>query len=410
MKKLFVMLLVVVLVFALVIAAVAGRPETMEAESAGEAAEEITGEIAPAEAAEAPAPVDPADVEIQELDYDAIYALHAGDEVVMTVAGEDITWDMYFESIKSNGLQIEDYFRQMGAYYGESATWEGSLGDDSGMTFAEYPVTAAEDTLSHYAAVDALAKEKGITLSEENEAAAAPEQLAADALGEGTTVEELEAALDEQLHLTLPTYKRMFEVNCLYNQLRVDEFGEKGELADEADVIAYLQEANYTSANHILLMTMDPNTGDTLDEAAAAEKKAKADEIYAELSAITDTDKLVERFKELKAEYCEDTGSEAFPDGYTYIPGTMVAEFEDTVNALEDYGLSEPVESAYGYHIILRMPLSGDCLIYAGGMPDTARYHYAVDTFTDSFQQYMEENAPVYADGFEPIDLLNYIK
>ena len=404
MKKTFLILLAVVLAFALVIGAVANRPEPGEAE-AEEAAEGASVEIA--DAAET---VDPAAVEIQELDYDAIYALYPGDKVVMSVAGEDITWDTYFESLKSNALQIEDYFRQMGAYYGETASWEGSLGDGTGMTYAEYPVLAAEDTLAHYAAVEALAKERGITLNEENAAAAAPEQLAADALGEGASVEELETALDEQLHMSLNAYQHMAEINGLFDQLRTEEFGAEGELAEEADIVAYLEEAGYVCANHILLMTMDPNTGDVLDEAAAAEKKAKADEIYKELSAITDNDKLVERFGELKAEYCEDGGKTAFPDGYTYTPGTMVSVFEDTASALEDYGLSEPVHSDYGWHIILRMPLNGDCLVYSSGMADKARLHYAHDSFSEEFQQYVEDHAAVRADGFETIDLMNYIK
>ena len=404
MKKLFVVLLALVLIFALLICVVANRPE--------EAVEDVStaAEDTAAESAEAAEPVDPADVEIQELDYDAIYALYPGDMVVMTAAGEDITWDEYFESVKSNGLQIEDYFRQMGAYYGETATWEGSVGDGTGMTFAEYPIMATEDSLAHYAAVEALAKERGITLSEENAAATAPEQLAADALGEGATVGQLEEALEEQLHMSVNMYQHLSEINALFGQLRTAEFGENGELADEADVVAYLEEAGYVSANHILLMTMDRSTGEALDEAAAAEKKAKADEIYAELSAITDTDKLVERFKELKAEYCEDSGAAAFPDGYTYTPNTMVSEFEQAAAALEDYGVSEPVESAYGYHIILRMPLTAENLLYSSGMPDSARVHYAYDSFSDEFQQYAGEHAAVYADGFEKPDLLSYIK
>lgn len=404
MKKLFVVLLALVLIFALLICVVANRPE--------EAVEDVStaAEDTAAESAEAAEPVDPADVEIQELDYDAIYALYPGDMVVMTAAGEDITWDEYFESVKSNGLQIEDYFRQMGAYYGETATWEGSVGDGTGMTFAEYPIMATEDSLAHYAAVEALAKERGITLSEENAAATAPEQLAADALGEGATVGQLEEALEEQLHMSVNMYQHLSEINALFGQLRTAEFGENGELADEADVVAYLEEAGYVSANHILLMTMDRSTGEALDEAAVAEKKAKADEIYAELSAITDTDKLVERFKELKAEYCEDSGAAAFPDGYTYTPNTMVSEFEQAAAALEDYGVSEPVESAYGYHIILRMPLTAENLLYSSGMPDSARVHYAYDSFSDEFQQYAGEHAAVYADGFEKPDLLSYIK
>ena len=46
-----------------------------------------------------------------------------------------------------------------------------------------------------------------------------------------------------------------------------------------------------------------------------------------------------------------------FPDGYTFGDGQMVQEFEDGTRALEEYALSDIVESSYGYHIILRKPL-----------------------------------------------------
>ena len=38
----------------------------------------------------------------------------------------------------------------------------------------------------------------------------------------------------------------------------------------------------------------------------------------------------------------------------------MVAEFEETAFKLEENELSGPVRSAYGYHIILRLPLAED--------------------------------------------------
>ena len=53
----------------------------------------------------------------------------------------------------------------------------------------------------------------------------------------------------------------------------------------------------------------------------------------------------------------DDPGMTTFPDGYTFTSGQMVQEFEDGTRALEDYALSDIVESSYGCHIILRLPL-----------------------------------------------------
>ena len=52
------------------------------------------------------------------------------------------------------------------------------------------------------------------------------------------------------------------------------------ELVSDEDALSYLKENGYMSANHILIMTKDPSTGEELSDSDKADKKAKADEIY----------------------------------------------------------------------------------------------------------------------------------
>ncbi len=52
-----------------------------------------------------------------------------------------------------------------------------------------------------------------------------------------------------------------------------------------------------------------------LSDEQKAEKKAKAEELCAELKAITDDTERWTRFKELMNEYSEDTGLAQFPRG-----------------------------------------------------------------------------------------------
>ena len=77
MKKLIALIIVVCLAFAF---------------AAGCGSVESTGDAAPAEATETPAQETAAAVETSTLDYDALRALHADDEVVATVNGSEVTW------------------------------------------------------------------------------------------------------------------------------------------------------------------------------------------------------------------------------------------------------------------------------------------------------------------------------
>ncbi len=97
-------------------------------------------------------------------------------------------------------------------------------------------------------------------------------------------------------------------------------------------------------AKHILISTVDEN-GNPLSEEKTKELKKVVDEIYAHIKNGADFDSLMNEFG-------EDPGVKLNPDGYIFTKGDMVPEFEDAAYALEVGQVSEPVLSAYGYHII----------------------------------------------------------
>lgn len=372
---------------------------------------------------EAPAPTDAAAsapaaqpettaeaVVIRSLDEDAIRALRAPDEVVLSLGGETASWDEYCQWLFSTGRQIEDYFRQMASFYGLAADWEGSVGDGSGMTYAQYAVHETNENLSNILAYRRFAAEEQITLNEEQQAQLTDEALAKALLGENATVEQLTAELEKE-GFGIETFRRIRETNLQLDAFFDETYGENGGKVTDEEAVAYLEEKGYVSAGHILLMTIDPNTGDKLEEAAVAEKKLKAGEIADELRAIADPEQRERRFLELKAELCEDGGKIAYPNGYTYTSGTMVTEFENAVNELEPFEVSDPVESAYGYHVIMRLPLRADSLLYsAQGTPVTARQETAVAGMNDRLAAFIEANPVAFAEGIEDLDLVKYLK
>ncbi len=113
---------------------------------------------------------------------------------------------------------------------------------------------------------------------------------------------------------------------------------------------AYAQGMGYLAAQHILIQTADPATG------AVTRSEAEALALAEELVAALDADPSPQRFRELMDRYNDDPGMAAYPEGYLFLPGEMVAEFEQGVRDLAVGAHSpQPVKSAYGYHVILRL-------------------------------------------------------
>lgn len=367
--------------------------------------------VTPAPSAAVTPDATPAPPAVKGLDYAAIRALHGADETAITLEGETLDWGFYADFLRTNGVQYEDYFKQMAAYYGIAADWNGSVGDGSGRTYAQSLVTDTSETLASFMAIHAYAREKGVSLDEEAVKNLEPEKMAVDICGEGATLEQLADTLEEGSHMTIDGFRYYSESIGLYSALAEELYGAQGEKLSEEEIVKALEDEGYISAHHILFMTIDPMTGKELEEKDIAAKLETANKLVAELRAIKDSEELVKRFAELKAEYCEDTGKQTYPDGYTFTPGTMVAEFEDTVKAQKEYEISDPVKTSYGYHIIMRLPLSGESLLFsAQGTPTVARATVAQNALTKTLDDYYAAHPATYIDGLEDLDLTQYIE
>ena len=362
---------------------------------------------APTEETATPAPTP----EVKGLDYEAIRALHGEDETAITLEDETLDWGFYADFLRTNGMQYEDYFRQMAAYYGVAADWKGSIGDGQGTTYAQDLLRENNDTLGSFMAIHAIAKENGVALTDEEKKALEPEQMAVDICGEGATIEQLAETLEQGSHMTIEGFQYYSESLGLYSALFEKIYGINGEKLSEEEVIKALEDEGYLSCGHILFMTIDPMTGKELSEEEVAAKLEQAQKLVEELRAIKDPEELKKRFAELKEQYCEDTGKTAYPDGYTFTPGTMVQEFEAATKALGSYEISDPVKTSYGYHIIMRLPLSADSQITSvQGTPTTARSIVSENAITKLLDDYYAEHPASYMEGLEKLDLTQFIQ
>lgn len=408
MKKFVSILIIICLVF--------GAAITYTGCGANDAAESETSPEPSAEPSESVDDTETETASVPQLDFEALYASHDADEVVMTMDGEDVTWEEYFYWLYYSGVQVNNYINQMAANmsaYGMNVTWDDAA-DDTGISFKDYVVQLAEDNIRQIHSIKKFSAENDVSLTEDN-LKAIEEQRKTDMVnlcGEEVSDEEFAEFLKSTYYLPIKVYDDMNEINYLYQNCFAKLYGEDGEKLSDEKAEAYLKDSGYMNAAHILFMTVDPSTGEALDDETIAEKKALADKFAAELAGITDTEKLQERFAEIKDEYCEDTGKEAYPDGYIFTPGTMVTEFEDTVNALEDYQVSEPVESRYGYHIIMRLPLTIDTVLKTSdsGTPLTARALAANQEYGEKLDACNDGIEIVYTDAFTGFGIADYIK
>lgn len=365
------------------------------------------------EAADPYAAYEKAVSEMPVIDAEALRSAYPESTVIGTVNGKEITWGEYFPTYYSYVSEVDEYIKTMLLYYGDAPGWDEAYGSDPDVKLKDLPAIYTESGLRQNAAIDGYAELNGITLSEESEAGI-DAQILQDKIsycGADATDEDFEEFLGLNYY-TIAGYRQLQERNFLYRQMFEDLYGSNGEKISDEDGEKYLADNGYMAAEHILLMTTDRNTGETLSEDHIREKHAKAEEISSELRAIENEEERYAKLKEYQEEYNEDTGSAYYPDGYVFTSGTMVAEFEAAVASQKAYEVSEPVETSYGYHVIMTMPLNANAVIsYTdSGTPMTAKAKMANEQYGANLQEYMDGMEIKYNESWKKPDLTDFMK
>ena len=273
----------------------------------------------------------------------------APDAIVASVSGNGASADLVAYWIGYDVSYLDSYMQY---YTGSSLDWDYALADGTNMT--DYVNSSVLSSVKQHLVLENLASKYNVTLTAEQEAAMAEsDQSYIDQYG---SEEAFEAEI-AKLGMRRETYDRVARSNYLYQNL-YELYSTEGSAlyASDEELAVYAAEQNYITADHILLTTKDMTTGEALSDEQKAEKKALAEELVEKLNAYTGDD-IASYFAELADEYSEDPGRATYPAGYTFTSGTMVSEFEDAAYALSEGEVSEIVESSFGYHILLRLPL-----------------------------------------------------
>lgn len=274
----------------------------------------------------------------------------AGEEVLVKLGTAEITANDYLYWLQRS---ISDYLEPFG---GQMTTlpWDTEMSD--GLTFGQYMLDNALDAAALHCMLRELARQENLT-PDPDVATQVDKQYADMVVQAGSDESRVIHTLWTQM-LSRELLTTLNENTELFDQLAELYYGENsGHYPTDAEVNAYLDEVGRYKAKHILLATIDLDTREPLDEATVAQKKAQAEDFLAQLRAAEDP---IALFDDLMNEHSEDSGLATNPDGYTTAKGEMVAPFEEAALALKAGEISEVVESDFGYHIILRLPLDPD--------------------------------------------------
>ena len=272
--------------------------------------------------------VDPSDVAYQT-------AGVTRDTVLFTVDGTEVTADEYLFWL----LQSVASAKQSG-YLADDDAWEEEL---NGVPTAEYLKEDARNTSVLYTTVSNHAAAAGLTVTEE-------EQAEADA-----ELETLTQRVDSYYGMTLQEY---LDQQCI-SEAAFRKLNQVPYLARSLQT--QMEEAGYYKAKHILLAFPENEDGSAATDEQKAAVKAEADQLLAQIRTAADPLAEFDKVMNERSEDGRDENNQLYaPDGYLAYAGQMVPQFESAAKALAVGEISEPVETAYGYHIILRQDFTDE--------------------------------------------------
>jgi len=324
------------------------------------------------------------------IDLDAAIATFAPDTVMIKAGEFVLTWVDLYAFIFDVASNITQSFLM-------PVDWsEVPPGADS--TYAELLLEYATEEAISLLVYEHGAKVMGFTLSADDlEMFNADLESWIDMHGGNEAFEKV--FREERGYYSLELYERHSKILFTVGRIMTDLYGEEVDLFPDEGVAEFVEREGYMSVKHILRISED-------DEGTAL---AEIEVILDQLSGHIDNDDLFDVFDALMNESSDDPGAASFPDGYLFNEHDgFVTPFVEASEALDIGELSGIVETDFGYHIILRLPIDFDRVPDAyvrEGLYRTLRQLAALEDFYEKLQGWRDDLNIEFTPEYDSIDI-----
>ena len=245
------------------------------------------------------------------------------------------------------------------------------------MTVGEYLKQQAVEELKILTAVERIAEDNNISLSDEDyeELEENKEEVISNVGGKS----EFKKLLRKN-NITEAAYDKFYYINKLYDKVFEELYssGKKNDLTTEEKESAkeeYFEK--YLKIQQIVLAKIDVSTGSDLSDTIINQKETLANSILTE--AINGAD-----FEDLIIKYSEEA-QEKGNNTYYYAKGDLLENIESVVVGLGAGSISDVIETDYAFHIVKRLELDDSKL---ENYYDIVRNNKLVDDIQDMIEDY----------------------
>lgn len=245
------------------------------------------------------------------------------------------------------------------------------------MTVGEYLKQQAVEELKILTAVERIAEDNNISLSDEDyeELEENKEEVISNVGGKS----EFKKLLRKN-NITEAAYDKFYYINKLYDKVFEELYssGKKNDLTTEEKESAkeeYFEK--YLKIQQIVLAKIDVSTGSDLSDTIINQKETLANSILTEARNGADFEDLIIKYSEEAQEKGNNT--------YYYAKGDLLENIESVVVSLGTGSISDVIETDYAFHIVKRLELDDSKL---ENYYDIVRNNKLVDDIQDMIEDY----------------------